>query len=174
MKFFYDGGANTGQTFEWYLLKGAFADHHVVCFEPSPRNLSALAATCRAMENRFESVRLVPVALGLPGLHPFYEGKTPMGDSLLETRAGANSLTIEAQTISLATYLHTHTADGDDIVVKLDVEGAEGDVLTDLLDAGPMHRIRQVLVEWHGNDPRRPALEARFAAAGVPLERWPF
>ena len=172
--YFYDGGANTGQTFEWYLLKGSFADHHVVCFEPSPRNLSALAVTCRAMERRFQSVRLVPAALGLPGLRPFYEGKTPMGDSLLAGRAGANSLTIETQTISLATYLHTHTVDGDEVFLKLDIEGAEGDVLTDLLDNGPLDRIRRVLVEWHGADPRRPEIEARFTAAGVPIERWPF
>lgn len=172
--YFYDGGANIGQTFEWYLLKGPFADHHVVCFEPSPRNLSALAATCRAMQSRFQSVRIVPAALGLPGLHAFYEGKTPMGDSLLAARAGASSLTIEAPAISLATYLHTHTVEGDAVVIKLDIEGAEGDVLADLLDNGPLDRIRRVLVEWHGDDPRRSALEARCAAAGVPLERWPF
>lgn len=172
--YFYDGGANTGQTFEWYLLKGDFASHHVVCFEPSPRNLSALAATCRAMRGRFASVRIVPAALGKPGLHRFYEGKTPMGDSLLESRSGADSLTIDVPTISLAEYLRQHTTEGDQVILKLDVEGAEGDVLEDVLETGPLDRLRQVLVEWHGSDPRQPALMARFEAAGVPLERWPF
>lgn len=172
--YFYDGGANIGQTFAWYLLKGQFARHHVVCFEPSPRNLSALAVTCRAMRDRFSSVRIVPAALGTPGLRPFYEGKTPMGDSLLQARASADSLTIETPTISLATYMRTHTDDGDDVVLKLDIEGAEADVLEDLLDAGPVNRLRQVLVEWHGADPRLESIESRFAAAGVPIERWAF
>lgn len=172
--YFYDGGANTGQTFEWYLLKGDFADRHVVCFEPSPRNLSALAATCRAMRDRFASVRIVTAALGKPGLQRFYEGKTPMGDSLLEARAGTDGLTIDVPTISLADYLRQHTVAGDQVTVKLDIEGAEGDVLEDVLERGPLDRVRQVLVEWHGSDPRQADLAARFAAQGVPLERWPF
>jgi len=172
--YFYDGGANVGQTFEWHLLKGQFARHHVVCFEPSPRNLTALATTCRAMQDRFASVRIVAAALGVPGLRRFYEGPTSMGDSLLDARARVDGLAIEVPTISLATYLRTHTEAGDDVVLKLDIEGAEADVLEDVLDSGPLDRIRQVLVEWHGADPRRLTIEARFAAAGVPLERWPF
>ena len=176
-QFFYDCGANTGQTFEWFLLPGKFARHHVVCFEPSPRNLSALAETCRAMNSRFSSVRIVPAALGRPGLHRFYEGKTPMGDSLLESRAHADAykeMAIEVPTLSLADYLHTHTTPDDEVVIKLDVEGAEGDVLEDLLDAGPLDRVRRILVEWHGADPRQAILTNRCAAAGRPLERWPF
>jgi FkbM family methyltransferase len=172
--YFYDGGANTGQTFEWYLLKGNFASHHVVCFEPSPRNLSALAETCRAMRDKFASVRIVPAALGAPGLQSFYEGKTPMGDSLLASRAGKGSLAVEVPTISLADYLRTHTVDGDTVILKLDVEGAEGDVLEDVLTTGPLDRLKQILVEWHGTDPRQAGLTASFEAAGVPLERWPF
>jgi FkbM family methyltransferase len=172
--YFYDCGANIGQTFDQYLLKGPFAQHHVVCFEPSPRNLSALAEKCRTMRDRFASVRIVPSALGRPGLCPFYEAKTPMGDSLLSARAGAKSLTIEVAVLALSDYLRTHTVPGDEVVVKLDVEGAECDILEDLITAGPMDRVRQVLVEWHGTDPRQDSLTAAFAAAGVPLERWPF
>ena len=173
-QYFYDCGANTGQTFEWFLLPGQFTRHHIVCFEPSPRNLSALAETCRAMNDRFSSVRIVPAALGRPGLQRFYEGKTPMGDSLLTERASHTSLQIEVPTISLADYLHTHTTPDDDVQIKLDVEGAEADVLEDLLDRGPVERVRRILVEWHGADPRQSILTNRCAAAGRPLERWPF
>ena len=173
-QYFYDCGANTGQTFEWFLLKGQFAQHHVVCFEPSPRNLSALAKTCRAMSPLFSSVTIVPAAVGRPGLQRFYEGKTPMGDSLLEARAGLDSITIEVPTLSLAEYLRTHTTPDDDVLIKLDVEGAEADVLEDLLDAGPMERVSRILVEWHGSDPRQSILTNRCTAAGRPLERWPF
>jgi len=150
--YFYDGGANTGQTFEWHLCPGDFARYHVVCFEPSPQNLSALAATCRRMRPQFASLRIVPAALGQPGLQTFYEGRTPMGDSLLPERSGPMQYEIEVPTISLADYLRTHTAPGDDVIVKLDIEGAEADVLTDLLEAGPLDRVRQLLVEWHGSD----------------------
>lgn len=173
-QYFYDCGANTGQTFEWFLLPGQFAQYHVVCFEPSPRNLSALAATCRAMRDRFASVRLVPAAVGRPGLQRFYEGKTPMGDSLLEGRAGRESLAIEVPTLSLSDYLKTHTTLDDEIILKLDVEGAEVDVLSDVLEAGLFHRIKQILVEWHGTDPQQDRLAAAFSEAGLPLERWPF
>jgi FkbM family methyltransferase len=172
--YFYDCGANTGQTFEWFLLPGDFARFHVVCFEPSPRNLTALAATCQTMRDRFASVCVVPAALGRPGLHRFYEGKTPMGDSLLEARSRANGLPIEVPTLSLAEYLRTHTTPEDEVVLKLDVEGAEADVLEDVLDAGPLERLRRVLVEWHGADPRQSIVTNRFLAAGLPLERWPF
>ena len=171
--YFYDGGANTGQTFEWYLLKGQFADHHVVCFEPSPRNLSALATTCRALRGQFASITIVPAALGKPGLHRFYEGKTPMGDSLIASRAGTDSLTIETPTISLSVYLQTHTKPGDTVRLKLDVEGSEIDVLEDLLDFGALDRVSQVLVEWHGTSHRQAAITDRFAGRGLPLERWP-
>lgn len=171
--YFYDGGANIGQTFNWHLLKGSFADRHVVCFEPSPRNLSALAATCRAMRTKFASVRIVTAALGIPGVRTFYEGKTPMGDSLLSARAGIDGLAVEVAVISLAEYLRTHTKTGDQVIVKLDIEGAEGDVLMDLLHAAPLDRVEQLLVEWHGADPRQVDIEARFTALGLPLERWP-
>ncbi len=174
MKYFYDCGANIGQTFQWFLVPGDFSQFHVVCFEPSPRNLTHLAMTCRSMVGQFASVCVVPAALGRPGLQRFYEGKTPMGDSLLAARAGADSLTIEAPTISLAEYMDTHTTADDDVVIKLDVEGAEADVLEDLIDDGPVARVRRLLVEWHGTDPRQAVLTDRYAAVGITLERWPF
>lgn len=171
--YFYDGGANVGQTFDWHLLKGSYARHHVVCFEPSPRNLTALAARCAALRDRFASVTLVAAALGRPGLRRLYEGPTPMGDSLVPGRLQAPP-SIEVATISLAEYLRAHTVPGDTVEIKLDVEGAEAEVLADLLAGGLDGRVRRVLVEWHGAPPERAALEAGFAAAGVPLERWAF
>jgi len=55
------------------------------------------------------------------------------------------------------------------VVLKLDCEGAEYDLLSHLIAEGVDDRLLLALVEWHGSDERRTAIEYRLAC---PIEEW--
>lgn len=71
--------------------------------------------------------------------------------------------------IHLAAFLEELPPDG--IVLKLDVEGAEYDLLTDVIVEGADQLLELCLVEWHGDDARRAAIEERISC---PLELWTY
>lgn len=179
MRYFYDVGANIGQTFDWFLLKhlDRFHDHHVVCFEPSPRHLGALVARCERAASSFASVTVVSAAVGTPGLRRFYEKDAPLADSLdgAWRKNRATGVELAVPTISLVEYLLSHLSlrSDDSVTIKLDVEGAEREILADLLEEQTaLDRVEQLFIEWHNGVDL--ALVARLRAHNVDLQEWPF
>ena len=68
-----------------------------------------------------------------------------------------------------------------EVILKLDCEGAEYGILTRLLGATPviLDRVKEIMVEFHTvkPDPRflnKAELKARFAEIGKPLKQWAF
>jgi FkbM family methyltransferase len=59
------------------------------------------------------------------------------------------------------------------VVLKMDCEGAEGDILESLGEAGRLEELSLVLLEWHGT-PIRLRLEKLFAAHGFITASQPF
>ncbi len=51
-----------------------------------------------------------------------------------------------------------------DVVVKMDIEGSEYELLERMLDDGTAGKVKELLVEWHGDDPDRKK---------PILDRWP-
>ena len=66
----------------------------------------------------------------------------------------------------------------DDVVVKMDVEGAEFPILRRLTDRGTIRRIRRLYIEWHDwlleteSPATRDDLEQQVRRAGVEVIRW--
>lgn len=52
----------------------------------------------------------------------------------------------------LPTIVHDRT------VVKMDIEGAEYDLLEKMVEDGTSHAFSELVIEWHGNDPRKDRL----------------
>lgn len=186
MKYFYDIGANQGQTFDWYLLKGNFKDCHVVCFEPSPRHVPVLLKRLReTLVGKFAGLTVVPVALSnSTGLAPFFQKTTHLSDSLFFEHVNKHvknippGVTTEVCVMKLTDYVRSHTKDGDDVLLKIDAEGAEFDILEDLLSAPDvMARVKKLLVEWHffkRTKADAQDLTRRLAAHGLTVEIWKF
>jgi FkbM family methyltransferase len=190
MRFFFDIGANIGSTFDRYLLKTQeFDGAHVFCFEPSPRSWPQLLIKAEEMSHRFK-VTVCPFGLdGQWGAWPFYEqtiseGDTFIKDSVAFTNEPAIPLGVNyrmmAATMSLTYMIFTNTTPSDKVFLKLDCEGAEYAILKDLIyHEDALARCDRILVEWHNVlridfKAEEAMLCKAFAAAGHPLENWPY
>lgn len=120
-----DGGAAFGI---WTLTMARLvgADGHVIAFEPSRQVFKVLEENVR--RNGFENVTLVRKALSnRRTVAPLYHTRQAPGAFSLEPEGGEASETVE--TVPLDEAL-SETGGSDPHVMKLDLEGAEGDTLS--------------------------------------------
>lgn len=82
--------------------------------------------------------------------------------------------------IDLGNFIKTHFTPDDNIIVKLDIEGAEYDVIGSLIKNDVLKYINFLAVEWHSRfftnademKEREQELIAKIEEAGIPHERW--
>jgi FkbM family methyltransferase len=153
-----DCGANIGRVTALLAERGA----DVYAFEPNPHAFAVL-------ERRFTAnprVRCLPQAVtataGVARLYLHIEAQDDQvtwstGSSLFAAKPNVDpAMFVDVETIDLDAFLDGL---GDVQVLKLDVEGAEIEILERLLESGRLAAIEHVLVEMH--DRRIPGLEER-------------
>lgn len=135
----------------------AFLNHfggHVIGIEPNPRSLAYCVPRCpsgmdilvKAFWTRCGETltfHLPRTQLELP------KGADGVSGSLLDSHeyvSGGELLTVD--TIDLDAVLQKAGRDNCDIL-KLDIEGAEYDVISALIDSGQIRKVGQLLVEFH-------------------------
>ena len=82
--------------------------------------------------------------------------------------------------IDLSKFVELHTSEDDFIVMKLDVEGAEYDILDKMLEEMTLHRISHLFVEFHAKyftnleemQQREFNLVQKIRAEGINLHHW--
>lgn len=166
----WDIGANVGlYTRRFSALAGA--QGQVVAFEPSPQNFRRLQAACADLAN----VRLQPCGLGdAPGTLSLQQGDDALGAT---SRIGGPGQGVPVE-IHVGDAL---VADGLPApnMIKLDVEGFEGEVLRGLSRTLESPALRALGIEVHfgilaergmADAPR--AIEQRLRAAGFAVA-WP-
>jgi len=155
-----DCGANVGRVTALLAARGA----DVYAFEPNPHAFEVLAQRFTANPR----VRCLPHAVaataGVARLHLHVNAQADQlmwstGSSLFAAKPNVDPATFVAvETIDLDVFLDGL---GRDVrVLKLDVEGAEIEILERLLESGRLQAIEHVLVELHD---RIPGLEVRGA-----------
>ncbi len=149
----FDCGANVGKVTAQLAATGAT----VHAFEPDPHALTILHRKFDGMAN----VTLHPVAIGnRAGTVTFWrtehlDGNPDLageGNTLFQDHrsAGAKTIPIEVPMIDFAAFVTTILATGARVpFVKLDVEGAELDILPAMLDQGLFDRIGLTAAETH-------------------------
>ena len=178
MNYFFDVGANIGQTFYWYLDKtNEYDGWNVFCFEPSPRNQHQLIDTIQKYKFRY-NILLCPFGLaGETGLSEFYLKTDPAGDSYNKEWVINDQFQVQVLSpkIDVVWFIKEYTTKDDKIVMKLDCEGSEYGILERLLDNRDyFDRIPKIMVEWHGEEERKQNIINRFKDMGKPLEEWKF
>jgi FkbM family methyltransferase len=190
MNYFFDIGANIGQTFDDYLLKtNEYDGWEVFCFEPSPRHMAGLLRKAKEVGDRF-NVTIFPCAVSEFSFpHELFEKVDPRGDSLqLKLWQGefvpnrVAPYRVIAQCVTLPQLISRCSTEGDTLVVKLDCEGAEYGILRSLLaDPYALSRISKLMVEFHkietdSNESRaeEERLFEEFKKLGKPWEIWPY
>lgn len=135
----YSGGVGRDVTFEHGLVDRFGCD--IVLFDPSPTGLETMGRP----ENQAPRFKFHPVALaGRCGKLTFAPPPYPHEGSWFAGPRVSGAIEVEA--VDLTTLMRLHRHDRIDLL-KIDIEGAEYEVLDDLL--GRRLPVRQVAVEFH-------------------------
>ena len=155
-----DCGANVGDVTVLLARTGA----EVIAFEPNPVAFERLRTRCARMRN----VRCIPAAVAVAdGSAPLFLHeddeidplRASVGGSLLREKRNVNPARwIDVVTVDLDAFLAQHAPVA---ALKLDVEGAEVEILERLLETGRLLDVGAVVVEMH--DWHTPELQARGA-----------
>lgn len=152
---FVDGGGYNGCSIRRFLkefdCKGRF---ELVTFEPNDR-----FAKCYS---EFPKHRLIQAAVhDRDGSQHFFldpedgDGSTLFRNKLTRETGGFGTLDVanpvNVRTIDLSRWLREHTTNFNYVILKLDVEGAEYDILEKMIRDRTIRRIKHLFVEWHWN-----------------------
>lgn len=146
-----DCGLGTDISFPIAFLKRF--DGRVIGIDPNPAAIEYSQAHCpQGMEVRAaafwaQAGRQLTFHLPRPPAE-LPQGADGVSGSLLESHGYASKAALEVRTTSLGEIL-AHAAREDCDVLKLDIEGAEYEVLDALCASGEIRRARQLLVEFH-------------------------
>jgi FkbM family methyltransferase len=147
--FIVDGGSNIGMSVLFF--KTLYPQARVLAFEPAQRAHDLLVRNVEA--NGLRDVEVHRLALGREdGEVAFFEDPEDPATFRMSTRSGrlpGTASSVEQRRLSQLV--------GEDVeLLKLDVEGAEDDVIAELVDSGAIAQIRQLIVEYHHQlDPER-------------------
>jgi FkbM family methyltransferase len=138
-----DCGANIGMALIYFKVK--FPDAHILAFEPNPVVFELLKENVSA--NNLKNVEIVNAGLANEiGVIDFYiDRKNTLVSSVDPTRAGKEKIQVKA--VTLSTYLQGKQFD----FAKIDIEGAEWQLIKDIDPTGTINNIKQYIFEYHHN-----------------------
>lgn len=131
-----DGGANVGLSVLYF--KRCYPKSRILAFEPDPDIFQVLAKNCTAFQ--LEHVELIPKALWTQETLVKFDREGADAGHIVADPDFAHAVDLPA--CRLRDYLH------DDVdLLKLDVEGAEVEVLLDCADR--LNRVEKLVVDYH-------------------------
>ena len=164
MKVFLDVGAHEGETLH-AVRDPKYAFDRIYCFEP--------AISCwPALESADERVTVCRFGLwDRTAEHALYDAGS-LGASMFADKFRSKPTSHVARFVRATDWFRENLDAQDEIFLKLNCEGAEVDIVEDLLDSGELGRVRSVMV-----DPdirkvpslahREQELRERLAASGL-------
>jgi len=151
-RIYVDLGANEGETV------GDFLDGNrgwtAYAFEPAPH----LAARLRKRFAGKPVVVIEAAASTTDGQATFYPGiDSDQSSTLLTGKRQTRNWRVDysagynVRTVDFVRWLKDNTSPLDEIIVKMDIEGAEYLILPAMTKAGVLSRLKELRVEWHWN-----------------------
>jgi FkbM family methyltransferase len=144
----FDVGANIGLT--TLFFKRYYPNAHITSFEAMPENFENLKKNIET--NSLQNVTLVHGFLGSESgtREVFYNPKRPGGSTGFATVAEAKGADKFSKVSVPALRLSDHIDSPIDLL-KMDVEGAEGEILNDLDTNKKLTFVREMVFEYHAN-----------------------
>lgn len=139
--YFIDCGAFKGEEIEVLQPLGV----EVLSFEPHPKRAAQLKERWANTDN--VEIRDQAVAAKDGALKLYESSLFESGSSTVESKVGLHGVGFEVEAVRLADVVRERVPK----VLKLDIEGAEWEVLDDLLNEGLLADIQHVYVEDHAN-----------------------
>jgi FkbM family methyltransferase len=172
-----DCGAFTGDSLP-ALLHALGPFDRIVCFEA---NAELPVAAPDAFDGAFEVWRAA-VWDGDTRLRFFFGEHAEQSSVMAGKRTGnlARERSTMVRAVDFADWIEGNTRPADRLTIKMDIEGAEFDVLERLASHASCRRVEQLLVEWHNNRLRprwryrlrRRLIELRYLLKGLPIRIW--
>lgn len=165
MKVFLDVGANTGQSLI-AAMEPEFGFDRLVCFEPVKSCLPKIKAIAD------KRVRIEPFGLwNKDGEQAVFQPGSK-GAGIWKKDNGRSDETEVCRFVRASTWMHSNIGAGDQVFLKLNCEGAECDILDDLLDSGEFDKVAFLMVDF---DVRKiAAMRHRQAETQSRLAVYPF
>ncbi|HKO04466.1 MAG TPA: FkbM family methyltransferase [Candidatus Acidoferrales bacterium] len=137
-----DCGSNIGVSLLFF--KRQFPESRIVAFEPDPQTFSLLKRNVE--RNKLEGIELRNLALaGSAGPRNLFRDPARPGCTAMSLREECKLPQRETvEGVPLSGLIHE-----DVDFLKLDIEGAELEVIEDLVRTGQIRRIHQMVVEYH-------------------------
>ena len=177
MKYFLDLGGNDSCSARiWRKLYDPKCEYQIYSFEPEPE-----------FEHNYDDI---PNCVHLPvgvwiedGLMHFYTDKrdkrraggTLSIQKVLSNKKRYNQITIH--TIDFSQWLHLSFSNDDEIVVKMDIEGAEYKVIPKMKKDGSLKMIDKLFIEWHWYKMKGMTEEDHLKVvemvSHIPQDKWP-
>jgi len=144
---FVDVGVHRGQTLD-EVLSPLWAFDHVYGCEPDPEALADLRTRYGA-DIASGRLTLVPAALSsTTGKAHLYGSNDGGGATLFEGKTNIDAAVVRTiDTLRASEFVHQLPTDAL-VLMKLNCEGAECDILADLIDSGEIHRIGRLVVDF--------------------------
>ena len=150
-KFFIDCGANIGQSVDKFRKSHMFTDDfRFYCFEP----VSYLAKEIK--DRKDDKIEVIEKAVWLfDGEIDFYLNKPEVENheegTIFKNEEIENLETIptKVQCIDFSKWIEDTFSMDDYLILKLDIEGAEYDVIDKMLHEGSIDYINKIFTEWH-------------------------
>lgn len=171
-----DCGASTGIAIpEVTKLFGPF--DQIYAFEPNPEN-------SRHINEKQPGATVVQAAVYIEaGKMKLYLGEKFDGSTLYADKLSGGIRAdrfVEVDTIDFGSWLEKNVNKSDHVVCKMDIEGAEFDVLEHLIRTDKHQLLDVLLVEWHvSRFPdrwtkrwRRLMIKLRYFFAGIQMHVW--
>jgi FkbM family methyltransferase len=137
-----DCGSNIGLSVIYFKMM--YPGSTILAFEPSEEAYACLEANVR--NNRLDFVTLNKLALSnREGTIDFYCDPDDVGSPLMSTKQAR--LPKQKRTVQAA--LLSRYIDREVDFLKMDVEGAELEIMEELSRAGKLHYARQMVIEYH-------------------------
>ena len=151
-KIFLDCGGHRGTAVVHFLKE--YPDYEFYCFEP---NLEMFAELTRSVATHGKTVFCFPGAVWThDGFLDFFlgheqgstalPGKVEVIPGLQQVDYGA---AVRVPCIDLSAWILRNIRPGDELVVKMDIEGGEYQVVPKLISDGSLHLIKRFYCEWH-------------------------
>jgi len=140
VKVFLDVGAHEGQSLV-AALDPEFAFDRIVCFEPAPSCWNKLGAL------RDKRVKVEPFGLWNWTGEKRIFGAGRKGAGLWQKDGREDAPTV-CRFVRASEWMNANIRSGDQVYLKLNCEGAECDILDDLIDSGEFEKVSFCMVDF--------------------------
>ncbi|MGW4798856.1 FkbM family methyltransferase [Nonomuraea sp. NPDC004297] len=181
-KVFIDCGANVGAVLINFMAE--YPDRAFYAFEPNLDLIPDIGEKVRSSEHQ-KPVEILPHAVWTrDGIVDLFIGhhinSTVLPGKIIPAEHATQvdyTMPVPVQSIDFSAWLRRNISPEDDVITKMDIEGAEYPVLTKLLADGTIDLLSVLYIEWHYD--RFPAMTKRqhdelveAVSARVEVRRW--